>query len=97
MTQHVATHDNTNVFVYNPLWLPVVLLLPFARRNASARRVTFLLVTFAGVLTAFGVVAPFLPGFNQGSFAVIALAAPVGLAAAWILREKTRPEPLPTT
>ena len=97
MTQHVAAYDNTNVFVYNPLWLPVVLVLPFARRNASARRLAFLLATFAGVLTAFGVVAPFLPGFNQGSFAVIALAAPLGLAAAWILREKTRPEPPPTT
>ncbi len=97
MTQHVAAHDNTNVFVYNPLWLPVLIALPFARRNATARRLTFLLATFAGALTAFGVIAPFLPGFNQGSFAVIALAAPLGLSAAWILRERTRPEPPPTT
>lgn len=97
MTQHVAAHDNTNVFVYNPLWLPVLIALLFARRNAAARRATFLLATFAGALTAFGVVAPFLPGFNQGSFAVIALAAPLGLSVAWILRERTRPEPPPPT
>ena len=97
MTQHVAAYDNTNLYVYNPLWLLVVVTLLFVRSGASARRVPFLLSTFAGALTVFGVVAPFLPGFRQGSFAVIALAAPLGLAVTWIIRERTRPDTAPTT
>jgi hypothetical protein len=92
MTQHVAAYDNTNLFVYNPLWIAVVIAYPFAKRSAQTRRATHLLATIAGALTAFGIVAPFIPGFNQGSFAVIALAAPIGLAAAYVIRERTRPD-----
>jgi len=92
MTEHVAAYDNTNMFVYNPLWLIVVLSFLFVGRGAPARRLVYLLATFAGALTAFGIVAPFLPGFKQGSFAVIALAGPLGLAVAWIVRERSRPE-----
>jgi hypothetical protein len=95
MTQHVAAYDNTNLFVYNPLWLLVMVVMAFASRLPQARPLLFALVTIAGALTAFGVIAPFVPGFNQGSFAVIALAAPAGLAAAWILRERSRPGPEP--
>lgn len=91
MTQHVAAHGNTNLFVYNPLWILVVVMLPFMNRSARTRRLVFMLATIAGGLTGFGVVAPFLPGFKQGSFAVIALAAPVGLMSSWILRERARP------
>ncbi len=97
MTQHVAAWDNTNLFVYNPIWIFVALAWAFARRGTQGRRVALLLATFAAGFTAFGIVAPFIPGFNQGSFAVIALAAPVGLAAAWVLRERTRPDPVPAT
>ena len=97
MTQHVAAYHNTNLFVYNPLWLLVIVSFPLARKSPAIRRAAFLLATLAGALTAFGVVAPFLPGLRQGSFAVIALAAPLGLAAAWMLREKLRPEPSPAT
>ncbi|HEY5545536.1 MAG TPA: DUF4105 domain-containing protein [Gemmatimonadaceae bacterium] len=97
MTQHVAAYDNTNLFVYNPLWLIAAAAFLFVGRGGQARRLVFLLATIAGALTAFGVVAPFVPGFNQGSFAVIALAAPLGLAVAWIMRERSRPEPVPAT
>lgn len=97
MTQHVAAYNNTNLFVYNPLWLIVVAAYFFAGRGGKARRLVFLLATIAGALTAFGIVAPFLPGFRQGSFAVIALAAPLGLAVAWVIRERLRPEPVPAT
>jgi hypothetical protein len=93
MTQHVAAYDNTNLFAYNPIWWLVLPGLAFARRRAKAQRVVFILATIAGALTAFGLVAPFLPGFRQGSFSVIALAVPVGIAAAWIIRETCRPEP----
>jgi len=97
MTLHVAAYDNTNLFVYNPLWIVVVPIYLLAGRSPQLRRVAFLLASVAGALTAFGIIAPFLPGFAQGSFAVIALAAPAGLAVAWIIRERTRPEPAATT
>jgi hypothetical protein len=97
MTQHVATYENTNLFVYNPIWVFVALSYAFARRGTQGRRVAHLLATFAAGFTAFGIVAPFIPGFNQGSFAVIALAAPVGLAAAFIVRARTAPDPIPAT
>jgi hypothetical protein len=90
MTLHVATYGNTNMFVYNPLWLAVVVAYLGAGNNATMRRVVFWLATLAGVLTAFGIVAPFIPGLKQGSIAVIALAAPLGLAAAYVLRERAR-------
>jgi len=96
MTQHVAAYDNTNLFAYNPLWLLVLPGLVIARRQVKVRRVVFVLATMAGVLTAFGLVAPFLPGFRQGSFAVIAFATPIGIAAAWVIRERCRPDPVPT-
>lgn len=97
MTQHVAAHGNTNLFVYNPIWIVVVPMFLLAGRGPQLRRLAYLLASFAGVLTAFGIIAPFLPGLAQGSFAVIALAAPLGLAIAWIIRERTRPEPVATT
>lgn len=97
MTQHVAAYNNTNLFVYNPLWLIVVAAYFFAGRGGKARRLVFLLATIAGALTVFGIIAPFLPGFRQGSFAVIALAAPLGLAVAWVIRERLRPVPVPAT
>jgi hypothetical protein len=95
-TQHVAAYDNTNLFAYNPIWWPLLIAMPFAGRSHQARRIVFLLATFTVALTAFGVVAPFLPGFRQGSFPVIALAAPLGLTAAWIIRERFRPDSTPT-
>lgn len=91
MTQHVAAYHNTNLFVYNPLWLVLLVALAFASRGARPRRVVFVLSTIVGALAAFGVFAPFLPGLRQGSFAVIALAAPVALMGAWILRERAKP------
>ena len=97
MTQHVAAYHNTNLFVYNPLWLLAVVAFALSGKSPAIRRAAFMLVTLAGALTAFGVIAPFLPGLRQGSVAVIMFAAPIGLAAAWTLREKLRPDPSPAT
>jgi hypothetical protein len=97
MTQHVHAYGNTNLFVYNPVWILVLVALPFMGRSPQIRRAVFVLATIAGALTAFGVVAAFLPGLNQGSFAVIALGAPAGLMASWIMRERARPVSVPTT
>ena len=97
MTQHVAAYDNTNLYTYNPVWLLVAATVWFVGRSAAARRLVYLLATIAGGLTAFGIIAPFVPGFTQGSFAVVILAAPAGLVAAWIVRERSRPAPVPAT
>jgi hypothetical protein len=97
MTPHVAAYHNTNLFVYNPLWIVILIALSVATRVSRARRFVFVLSTIVGALAAFGVIAPFLPGLRQGSFAVIALAAPMALVAAWILRERTRPDPVPVS
>lgn len=91
MTLHVNSHGNTNWFVYNPLWLFVLVALAIATKRPGARRAVFVLATIVGGLTAFGVIAPFLPGLRQGSFAVIAMAAPAALVAAWIIRERMKP------
>ena len=90
MSHHVAAYNNMNMFVYNPLWLAVLVAYLGAGRNATMRKVVFMLATLAGALTLLGIVVPFIPGLRQGSFPVIALAAPLGLAAAWIIRERTR-------
>ena len=92
MTRHVAAYHNTNLFVYNPLWLVLLVALALLNRGPKARRAVFLLSTIVGGLAAFGVVAPFLPGLRQGSFAVILLAAPLALVGSWILRERSRPD-----
>jgi hypothetical protein len=81
------------MFVYNPLWLAVVVAYLLSGGSSALRKAAFVLASIAGALTAFGIVAPFIPGLKQGSFAVIALAAPLGLAAAWVLRERMRPVP----
>ena len=90
-TEHTAAYSNTNIFVYNPLWLILLLTMLFAGRSPGARRAAYVMATGLVVLCAFGVVAPFLPGLKQGSFAVILLAAPLAITAAWILRERYRP------
>ncbi len=88
-TLHQATYDNTNIFVYNPVWLLVLVVLPFAR-TGFGRRTMYVLATLAGVLSVAGLVLLFVPGFAQQSVAVALLAVPVNLVAAGLLRQRTR-------
>lgn len=90
MTQHTFAYDNTNVFTVNPVWLLVVLLVPFASAPASRRAVGTLALVAAG-LAVLGTVLLFIPGFNQDSVEVALLMVPPGLVAAWIVRERMRP------
>ncbi len=94
-TSHVAAYGNTNMFVYNPLWLILLLAMIVARRSPRADHAVYYVATGVALLAAFGVVAPFLPGLRQRSFAVIALAAPLAITAAWIIRERYRPVTVP--
>jgi hypothetical protein len=90
MTEHVAAYDNVNIFVYNPVWWVLLLAMVVARRSRPAHRVVYFLATGLAILSSFGVVAPFLPGLQQESFSVIALAAPLAITAAWVIRERYR-------
>jgi hypothetical protein len=92
LTEHTFAHDNTNVFAINPIWLLLVLLLPLARSVTWSSAVSTLAL-MAGVLTAIGIFAMFLPGFSQDSLAVVMLVAPANLVVAWIIRERMRPLP----
>lgn len=87
-TAHTAAWHNANLFAWNPLWLAVVPAALLVRHGTGGRIIAMFLVSAVGILTAFGLVAPFMPGLRQGSFSVIALAAPVGLAAAWVIRRR---------
>ncbi len=90
MTAHVAAWHNTNLLVYNPLWLLVLAALAVARGDRG-RRIVSGLAALTGMLALFAIVAPFLPGLRTGSMAVIAMAAPVALAAAWVIRLRAVP------
>jgi hypothetical protein len=87
-TQHTAAWDKTNLWVYNPHWLLVAFTM-FARGNAALVRLTFRLAVAVGGLAFLGVLLQFVPGFDQGSHAVIALAAPAALVSAWILGRRS--------
>jgi hypothetical protein len=91
LTPHVAAHQNTNLFAYNPLWLVVLFAMAVGSRNIKGRRLVFGLATIVGALAAFSLIAPFLPGLHQGSFAVIILVAPAAIVAAWMVRERMKP------
>ena len=90
MTQHVAAYNNMNMFVYNPIWLAVLVAYLGAGRNVTMRKIAFVLATLAGALALLGIVVPFIPGLRQHSFSVVALAAAAGLGAAFVIRERTR-------
>jgi len=88
MTQHVAAYDNTNIFVYNPVWLVVLGAMFTASASVTGRRLVFVTATVAGALTVLGVILLYVPGFNQDSLPVALLAAPANLVIAWLLRAR---------
>lgn len=89
-TAHVAAYDNTNVFLYNPVWL----LLPLAALAALIRprvgRVSTALARTVQVLSVLGVVLLLLPAFRQHSLTVMLLVLPMNLVAAELLRGPKR-------
>jgi hypothetical protein len=95
-TEHVAAWNNTNMFVYNPLWLLVAAVMPWSNAGFG-RTMARGAASFAGICAAIGLVAPFIPGFIQHSYAVVLLAAPAAFVATWIIRERTQPRPAATT
>jgi hypothetical protein len=85
-THHTSTYGNLNLLQYNPLWLLVALLLPFATRKTVWGRAAQAMAGIAGALTVLAMVIACIPGLRQDSLAVLLLAAPANLAAAWVVR-----------
>jgi len=80
VTQHVAAHDNQNLFFVQPLWLVVAVLLPFVRSGRRRRATLLLAVRASAVLTVIGAVAALTP-WGQASRAIAAFTVPVNLVA----------------
>ncbi len=85
-THHVVTYGNLNLLQYNPLWLILALLVSFAARGTFWGRALQAIATIAGALTVLAMVIACIPGWRQDSLAVLLLAAPANLAAAWVVR-----------
>ena len=85
-TRHVFTYGNLNLLQYNPLWLILALLLVFAARGTVWARAAQAIATIAGALTVLAMVIACIPALRQNSLAVLLLAAPANLAAAWVVR-----------
>ena len=80
VTQHVAAHANQNLFFAQPLWLAVLVLLPFVRRRRGARDAVLRAVRASAALTLLGAIVALTP-WGQASGAIAAFATPVNLAA----------------
>lgn len=79
VTQHGATHGNQNLFFAQPLWLAVLLLIPFVRRGRGHRdRLLLLIRLCTGLAVVGGIVA--LTPLGQPSGAIAAFAVPVIIA-----------------
>ncbi len=86
-TDHASAYWNENLFFYNPLALPLVVLIPAMlwRARWAARPAVVLALVVAG-LTAVGLLLqPLLPQVNRD---LVALATPPNLALAWLALRK---------
>jgi hypothetical protein len=91
-TRHEWAWDNTNLFVYNPLWLVLAVLLVVGNRSAPVVRTRDLIARVAALLSVAGLLLQAIPSFRQDSPGVMLLALPVNLVAAWAVRQ-LRPAP----
>ena len=84
-TQHLWAYWNLNTLAYSPLWLILALALPFARPGALAGQLAKGCAAIGVVLTALALVIACIPPLRQDSLAVLCLAAPANLAAAYVV------------
>lgn len=93
-TNHQIAYRNENMLQLSPLALPLILLVPCVAYGARwAGRAAWVLAAAVAALSVFGFVAQVLPGLDQRNAQMIALALPVNLALAWVVRRLalTRP------
>lgn len=92
-TRHEFAWHNANLFVYNPLWLVLAVLAVIAMFSVGAARATVHLSRVTAWLSILVLPAMLLPMVRQDSLAVILLAVPMNLIAAFTLRYSV---PVPT-
>ena len=83
LTQHVFMGKNENLLQFNPLSLPLFLVMPFALGWGKMSRGVTRLATLIAMLSLLGFVLQGIPGWNQKNGEIIALALPLNLATAW--------------
>jgi len=87
LTNHQIAYRNENLLQLSPLALPLVLLAPCLAYGARwAARSARALATAVAALSLLGFVLQVLPGVDQRNAQIIALALPVNLALAWVVR-----------
>ncbi len=86
LTAHWAGYWNENLFFFNPLALPLALLLPIAAAGSgwAARWALRLAVTVAA-LSVLGFAVQLLPWFGQVNGEIIAAVLPPNLAMGWAI------------
>jgi len=83
-TDHAIAYRNENLFQFDPISLPLVLLLPaLAQGKRWSLRAAPRIALLVAALSLLGLVVQVLPGVDQVNGIVIALALPVNLALAW--------------
>ncbi|HEU4787077.1 MAG TPA: hypothetical protein VFS57_06705, partial [Gemmatimonadaceae bacterium] len=82
VTDHVFAHANENLFLFNPLWLVMVVLLPLYLWSGRAERFTRSLIILLMVLTVAALAAHATGLSAQQNLPVIGLALPPVLAIA---------------
>ncbi|HZG42725.1 MAG TPA: hypothetical protein VEY93_07165, partial [Longimicrobium sp.] len=90
-TNHSIAYGNENMLQLSPLALPLILLVPCVAYGARwAARPAWVLAAAVAALSVFGFVAQVLPWLDQRNAQVIALALPINLALAWMVRRMAR-------
>ncbi|MEO6443773.1 MAG: DUF4105 domain-containing protein [Gemmatimonadaceae bacterium] len=80
VTQHTAAYANQNLFLANPLWLVVAIMVPLARLARGMRNVLLLFVRTCLVLTLVGGLLALTP-WGQPSGSIAAFFVPMNIGA----------------
>ncbi|HEX7019411.1 MAG TPA: DUF4105 domain-containing protein [Gemmatimonadaceae bacterium] len=93
VTDHIFTHRNENLLLFNPLWIVLGVMLIVSLGSARWERDTRAVAVLATVLACLAPLAHLVRLSSQVNLPVIALALPPALAIAWVT---ARPVSTPT-
>lgn len=85
VTNHVITHGNENLLLFNPLWLVLAVLLPMFVSSRKAVRPTRVVCMAAVAMSVMALVLHLVGLSAQANLPIIALALPPALAVAAIV------------
>ncbi|MEX2570685.1 MAG: DUF4105 domain-containing protein [Gemmatimonadota bacterium] len=82
-TDHAAAYRNENLFLFNPLLVPLIAMVPAAAGRAlRIRRATCFLAAVVASLSLIGLLVTLLPWFYQENGELLAVALPINLGLA---------------